>query len=107
MRPTTVVADDTTPNSAPIVTDYLVAPANIALGVVVNGVVNYTVQHTFDDPFKSTGLTGATWYNHPTLNAQTANADGNYMAPPRAVRIIRNSGTGSATLTLVQTGPAT
>lgn len=105
MRPTTVAANDTTPTSAPIVTDYLVAPANIALGVLVSGTVNYTVQHSFDDPFSAAGL--VTWYNHPTLAALTANADGNYSAPPRAVRIVRNSGTGSATLTLVQTGPAT
>lgn len=105
MRPVTVTADDVTPQSAVIVIDQYNAPTNIGLGVVVTGTVNYTVQHTFDDPFaEGFNPATATWFNHPTLASLVANSDSNYAAPPRAVRIIRNSGTGSARLTLVQAG---
>ena len=51
-------------------------PCNIGFGVLVTGTVDYTVQHTFDDP--ATGF--STWFSHPTIASQAANADGNYAA---------------------------
>lgn len=78
----------------------------IALGIVVTGTVDVTVQHTFDDIWArdydpSTG----TWMDHETLINITANADGNYAFPPTAIRIIGNSGsTGDAELVVVQQG---
>jgi len=77
-------------------------PTNIGFGVIVSGVVNYTVQHTFDDP--AAGLT--TWFPHPTIASQIANADGNYAFPVTAIRLTVNSGAGTATLKLVQAGIA-
>ncbi len=77
-------------------------PTNIGFGVIVSGVVNYTVQHTFDDP--AVGFT--TWFPHPTIAALSTTADGNYAFPVTAIRLTVNSGAGTATLKLVQAGIA-
>ena len=79
-----------------------ISPFNVGFGVLVTGTVNYTVQHTFDDP--AVGFT--TWFSHPTVAAQTANADGNYAFPVTGIRITVNSGGGSVTFKLVQAGIA-
>lgn len=91
--------------SAPIPWDNYISPFNIGFGVKVTGTVNYTVQHTFDD-VQANGYTPAsgTWYNHPDVAAQTANADGNYAFPVTAIRLNVASGSGSATLTAIQAG---
>lgn len=80
-------------------------PFNIGLGVTVSGTVTYTVQHTFDDVFAS-GFdpSSATWFDHPTLAADTANADGNYAYPVTGIRVSVTAGTGTATLTIIQAG---
>ena len=77
-------------------------PFNIGIGVVVSGTVNYTIQHTFDDVFNS--AVTPVWFSHPTLNALAVNADGNYAFPVSAVKILVNSGTGTAKATLIQAG---
>lgn len=77
-------------------------PFNVGFGVVVNGTVNYTVQHTFDDP--ATGF--ATWFPHPTIASQAINQDGNYAFPVTGIRLTVNSGNGTATLNLIQAGIA-
>jgi len=77
-------------------------PFNIGIGVVVSGVVNYTIQHTFDD-IQNPAVTPV-WFNHPTLANLVANADGNYAFPVKAIKILVNSGAGTATATLIQAG---
>lgn len=77
-------------------------PFNVGLGVVVSGTVNYTIQHTFDDIYNPSVT--PVWFSHPTLLNLTANADGNYAFPVRAVKILVNSGAGSATATIIQAG---
>jgi hypothetical protein len=79
-------------------------PFNVGVGVVVSGTVNYTIQHTFDD-IQDSAVTPV-WFSHPTLASLTANADGNYAFPVRGVKILVNSGDGSATVTLIQAGMA-
>lgn len=92
--------------SIPIVVDQGVTPTNIGLGVTGFAVAaNVTVQHTFDDPFQDPS-TILVWFDHPTLAGVAANDDGNLAFPPRAVRLLTNSGIGEATLTLVQAGIA-
>jgi len=104
MRPTTVTKTGTG-STAPIPLDHYRSPFNVGLGLKVDGTVNYTVQHTFDDVFAS-GYTPAsgTWYNHPVLASLAANADGNYAFPCTAVRVTVNSGAGSVSMTVVQAG---
>ena len=108
MRPITVSADRAGTVTSPVIPiDQYQAPTNIGLAVIVTGTVTFSVQHTFDDVFSPTfDPATATWFNHPTLNGLTANADGNYMAPPRGVRLNLTAGTGSARLVLVQAGAA-
>jgi hypothetical protein len=84
------------------VTDTYQTPFNVGMGVVVSGTVNYTIQHTFDDIFN--GSVTPTWFNHPTLASQAASADGNYAFPVRAIRLFVNSGSGTATATIIQAG---
>lgn len=101
MRPI-VVAKTGAGSSSTIPLDHYQSPFNVGLGVVVTGTVNYTIQHTFDDVFD--GAVTPTWFSHPSLASLTANADGNYAFPVRAVKILQNSGSGTTTLTIVQAG---
>jgi hypothetical protein len=87
-------------SSSSIVVNTNISPCNIGFGVAVSGTVNYTVQHTFDDP--ATGF--STWYSHPTIASKTDNQDGNYAFPVTGIKVLVNSGSGSATLNLVQAG---
>ena len=89
-------------SSTPIVVNTNTNPVNIGFGVIVSGTVDYTVQHTFDDP--AVGF--STWFPHPTIAAKAINQDGNYAFPITGVRVTVNSGGGTATLKLVQAGIA-
>lgn len=84
-----------TGNTVGIVTDNYITPFNVGFGVVVSGTVNYSVQHTFD---------GTNWFNHASIVNQTTNQDGNYAFPVAQVRLSVSSGTGTATITLIQAG---
>ena len=77
-----------------------ISPFNVGFGVIVTGAVDYTVQHTFDDP--AVGFT--TWFSHPTVAGEVANADGNYAFPVTGIKVLVNSGDGTATLKLLQAG---
>lgn len=89
-----------TGSSTPIVMNTNISPFNVGFGVVVSGTVNYTIQHTFDSP----AVAFTTWYAHPTIASKTDNQDGNYAFPVTGIKILVNSGDGSATLNLVQAG---
>lgn len=85
--------------------DQYLNPTNIGLAVVVSGSVTYTVEHTFDDVFATDfNPATATWFPHPTLQALTASADGNFAFPPTGVRLNQTLGAGSAILNLIQAG---
>lgn len=106
MRPIAVTLSDASggaKQSNAICLDYHGRP-EISLQVVVSGTVNYTVQQTLDNP-NAADVT-PTWFNHPDANlvAQTVNRQGNYAYVPVAVRLVLSSGSGSATLTVVQAG---
>lgn len=85
-----------------LTTDTYISPFNVGFGVVATGTVNYTIQHTFDDP-QVPGAT-LTWYSHPTIASKADNQDGNYAFPVAAIKILVNSGDGTATMTLIQAG---
>jgi hypothetical protein len=87
-------------SSSSLVMNTNVTPFNVGFGVIVSGTVDYTVQHTFDDP--ASGF--STWFSHPTVAGQAANADGNYAFPVTGIKVLVNSGSGTATLKLVQAG---
>lgn len=91
--------------SSVAVVDTYQDPFNIGFGCVVTGTVNYTVQHTFDNPLAPdfTPAT-ATWFNHSTVASASASTDGNYAFPVQGIRLLQNSGSGSVHMTLVQAG---
>lgn len=100
MRPTSV-ARSAAGTSAWIPLDYRQSPFNVGLGLVISGTNTVDVEHTFDDVFDSSVTPTA--FKHSTLTAKTANADGNYAFPIRAVRINVTAYTsGTATLTILQ-----
>ena len=97
------VSRTNTGSSSAIVVNTNTNPCNIGFGVIVDsGSPTYTVQHTFDDP--AVGFT--TWFDHPTVAGETANADGNYAFPITGVKVVISSGTGVVTMKLVQAGIA-
>jgi hypothetical protein len=91
--------------SNPIPMDQYLNPFNVGFGCYVTGTATYSVQHSFDNPF-SVGYNPATavWFNHPDVDAQTANADGNYAFPVLAIRLNVTAGTGSVQLNMIQAG---
>ena len=89
-----------TGSSDALVMNTNISPFNVGFGVVVTGTVTYSVQHTFDDP--AVGFT--TWFSHPTVAAETANADGNYAFPVTGIKLLVTAGTGTATMNLIQAG---
>lgn len=83
----------------PITVDYNQRDFQIGFGVVISGTVDYTVEHTFDNPNE---VTPVYFPNTVTVN-KTVNSDGNYAYPIRALRLTNNAGTtGTTTLTLLQ-----
>lgn len=86
----------------PIILDVHGRP-DVSLQVVVSGTVTWTLQQTLDNLWD---IANPTWFSHPDANmvAQTVNRQGNYAYIPSAVRLQITSGTGSATLTVLQSG---
>jgi hypothetical protein len=101
MRPV-VVSKTGTGSSSVVPLDHYQSPFNVGFGVVVSGTVNYTVQHTFDDIFDASVT--PVWFSHPTIASLAVNADGNYAFPVRALKVLVNSGSGTATMTVIQAG---
>lgn len=106
MRPISITLSDASggaKQSNPIIMDYHGRP-EVSLQVTVSGTANYTVQQTLDNP-NAANVT-PTWFDHPDANlvAQTVNRQGNYAYIPVAIRLVLNSGSGSATITVVQAG---
>ena len=98
-RPTSI-SKTGTGTTAWVPVDYRQGVTNIGLGVVVSGTVTYDIEHTFDDVFDPTVTPIA--FKNSTLTAQTANKDGTYSAPIRAIRVNNTAGTGVTTLTIIQ-----
>jgi len=72
---------------------------------VVSGAVNFTIQHTYDDPNNLLG--GSLFplaFNSPVVAAATANADGIYTGPIAAIRVLINSGAGEIRVRVLQSG---
>jgi len=65
----------------------------VAYQVNVTGTVTFTVQHSLD---------GANFIDNTDNLGKTANTDGNYILPVRAVRVEVTAGTGTATLIVRQ-----
>jgi hypothetical protein len=79
--------------------DFKQSPFNLAIGCDITGTINYDIQHTFDNPFDpNSAYSTWAWFDHASIAAKTADADGNYAAPVRGIRILINSITAGATI---------
>ena len=81
------------------------------LQVVASGTVNYTVRTTFDDPNSPTNPVApasVTWFDSTdaAVVAATASKTSVLDPVPTFVKLVLNSGTGSAAMTVVQQGVA-
>lgn len=104
MRPA-VVTQSTVGRSQVIPLDYIAVPFNVSVEALVTGVVNYSIQHTFDDIFDPNynPATGNWWNNdNPALVNATTSQVGNYQFPIRACSLLYNSGSGSVQLKAIQ-----
>lgn len=81
-------------------------PLNLSFAVeIVSGAVNYTIEHTYDDPNNLLG--SATYplnFQNATVNGVSANAEGVYALPIAAIRVLINSGTGQLRVRYLQAG---
>ena len=85
------------------------APLNVALQVKVSGTANYTIQQTMDDPNSAThpvALQSVAWLNSSDANVVAASStqQSYYAFVPVFVRAVLNSGTGSISATIRQSG---
>jgi hypothetical protein len=106
MRPIILTTSDASGgavNSQVAVVDIHGRP-EISLQLDITGTANCTVQQTLDNPFDASVT--PVWFNHPdsALVGATADQQGNYAYVPFAVRLVQNSGSGSAKLTIIQSG---
>lgn len=109
-----------------LIQNWDIAPFQLAIAVLVTGTVNYTIQHTYEDPSgqfpnpapATDGYVNPnaptpgqitkfpTSFNHDVLYDQSITNQGSYLSPVAAVRLQINSGTGTAQLILLQAGIA-
>lgn len=99
------VGTGTTGNTLWVTNNMHVAPVNLTVVVGgISGTLSVTVQDTPDD-IQTVAEASLTKFSHPVLTAVTANAESNYVLPPRFVRALVNSSTdGAFTFTVIQAG---
>lgn len=88
--------------------DMYVPNSSSTIDVVATGTVNYTVQYTNEGPWSSLNFTGVglTPYSHPAaaLVGASASQIGSTSILMRSVRLMINSGSGSAMMRVLQQG---
>lgn len=91
--------------SSAVPIDTYLNPTDISVSVIVTGTVNYTVQWTQDDVFAGTGVGPFTWFSAAAnLVGATTTQAGSIGAPVSAIRVLTNSGGGTAQLIIRQSG---
>lgn len=88
------------------VPDRFVTPTNISAYLVVTGAGNWSLEQTPDDVSTSTTFVAAsaTWIR-AEMSGLTGNSSAVITRCPMGMRLFMDSGTGTATLTLIQVGP--
>lgn len=85
--------------SQTIPVNYLQVAFNLTEMVDVSGTINFTLQYTEQDIYAAAPST-LTWFNHATIASKTADIDGVTTSPIRAVRLLVNSLTAGAAISL-------
>lgn len=73
---------------------------DVGLAIELTGTINATVQHALEEVMRTTH-DQVSWYNHATLASITANTASNYASPVTATRLVVNSYTAGATISLL------
>lgn len=83
-----------------------VSPINLGFAGLVSGTVNYTVQYTMEDPSGTfpNGTAIPTAFSISDLTSKAAATAAGWATPIAAWRVLINSGTGTATVAVVQAG---
>lgn len=87
----------------PVPLDQYITTFNVQVTVEVTGVSNYTVQQTQDDIF-NTAPAALNWTSVTGLQTQTTNQSVQLTSFARALRLVNNSGAGTAKMIVSQTG---
>ena len=83
--------------------DQNISPFAVSLGIVVTGTIDVTSQFTFDDVFEDNSGPH-TWFNHTDQTNIVANDEAAIISPVKAVRLLTNSGLGTARFEVLQAG---
>lgn len=79
------------------------SPFNASLAIIITGTVDVTAEYTFDEVFADNSGP-FTWFPHTDLTNITADAEAALVAPVKAVRLLTNSGDGTARFEVNQAG---
>ena len=92
-------------NTNPIALDPFMSQFQVSIACTVTGTANYTVQYTLDQ-IQADGYSPATgnWFTVTGLGTQTTTQIVAFNNPAMAVRMVQNSGSGSVSMTVLQTG---
>ncbi|MFB3107456.1 MAG: hypothetical protein ACE1ZA_21390, partial [Pseudomonadales bacterium] len=83
--------------------DQNISPFAVSLGLVITGTIDVTSQFTFDDVFADNSGPH-TWFDHTDQTNITANDEAALISPVKAVRLLTNSGLGTARFEVLQAG---
>jgi hypothetical protein len=83
--------------------DQYVSPFNVSLGLIITGTIDVTSQFTFDDVFADNSGPH-TWFDHTDQTNVTADDEAAIISPVSAIRLLTNSGLGTARFEVLQAG---
>jgi hypothetical protein len=83
----------------PIVINTNVSPVNVGFAVIVTGTVEYTIMRSYDDPSNLQN-----YFADANITNKTASDEYSYTTPFTALVLNVTSGTGTATMSVVQAG---
>ena len=89
----------------PVALDPFMTNFQTSIVCTVTGTANYTVQYTLDQ-IQADGYSpsSGSWVTVTGLGAQTTTQAVAFNQPVMAIRMVQNSGAGSVSMTLLQTG---
>lgn len=91
-------------NSVPVPLDARKAPFTVAIAFIVTGTATYSLQHTYDD---ITVGAPVNWFTNISITNLTVNAEAQYTAPVRAVRLSVSAGSGSVQMQIIDASGTT
>lgn len=83
--------------------DQNISPFAVSLGLVITGTIDVTSQFTFDDVFADNSGP-FTWFDHTDQTNITSNDEAALISAVKAVRLLTNSGLGTARFEVLQAG---